>query len=334
MKKVRRNSLIVLALTILLLFFLLRKDLPITLKAILSANKWLLIVAVFIFGISYIFDAFSYYFIVKQYKKDYSLKSAFRLNILTKFFNGITPLSSGGQPFQLYELHKDKIKMTEGSIIIIHIFMVYQVAFVIVNTLSLILLKLNNIMVIDKLAKNMFIIGYVINLAILLVLIFVSFNNKFNKKVINGIISFLTKLHIVKKPEEVKEKWNKNCEDFHSSAQIIIKNKKLLCLEICLQVLEIIFTYAVAFALIYAIGAKTSLNIIYIIALSSCVFMAGSYVPIPGATGGMEYNFYKFFDPFVKNGSIKALLILWRLVTYILPVLIGGLVFNIRKKDN
>ena len=94
MKKVKRNSIIVFILTLVLLYILLKDNFSTTIKYLKTANLFILLGALILFAVSYVFDALSYYFVVKQYKNDYTIKKAFRLNILTKFFNGITPLAS------------------------------------------------------------------------------------------------------------------------------------------------------------------------------------------------------------------------------------------------
>ena len=48
----------------------------------------------------------SIYLLVSEYSSKYKFKDAFRLTLQTNFFNGITPFSLGGQPFQLYLLKK------------------------------------------------------------------------------------------------------------------------------------------------------------------------------------------------------------------------------------
>ena len=83
---IKKNSLIVLMLTILVLFWILKDNLPEVIVDIANTNYLLLFLAIFVYFLSYIFDSLSYYYIVKQYSDDYTVTKAFRLNILTHFF--------------------------------------------------------------------------------------------------------------------------------------------------------------------------------------------------------------------------------------------------------
>ena len=331
--KIRRNSIIVLILTILILAYLLRKDLPETIRYITQTNIPLLLLAILLFIFSWFFDSLSYYIIIKQYKKKYKLKNALKLNMLTKFFNGITPLASGGQPLQLYCLHKEKIKMNDATSIVIQFFIIYQIALITLSGGCILFTVFNQSHFTIPFVKSLLAIGFLSNFAILLALILVSINKKVNKKIIKTVINFLSKIKIVKNKEEKIKKWDKNCDEFFESSKQIRQNKKTLLAGILLQYLQLIFQYAIPFVLVKAIGEETSLTIIQTIISSSYVFLIGCFVPIPGATGGMEYAFSRCFGNFIIEESIHTVIILWRLITYILPVITGGILFNINVKN-
>ena len=79
----------------------------------------------------------------------------------------------------------------------------------------------------------------------------------------------------------------------------------------------------------YSLGFGHNLTLINTIAAGSYIYIMGCYVPIPGATGGMEYGFMGFFGNFLSGGQLSALMVLWRFITYYLPTIIGAVVFNI-----
>lgn len=59
------------------------------------------------------------------------------------------------------------------------------------------------------------------------------------------------------------------------------------------------------------------------------IYIMGCYVPIPGATGGMELGLVGFFGNFISGPILSSLMVLWRFLTYYLPTIIGAIVFNI-----
>jgi uncharacterized protein (TIRG00374 family) len=79
----------------------------------------------------------------------------------------------------------------------------------------------------------------------------------------------------------------------------------------------------------WSLNLGDNLTFLNTIAASSYIYVMGCYVPIPGASGGMEYAFLGFFGNFMADAPLKAVLILWRFMTYYAPTIIGALVFNI-----
>ena len=70
----------------------------------------------------------------------------------------------------------------------------------------------------------------------------------------------------------------------------------------------------------------------YAIIASAYVMLIGSFVPIPGATGGLEYAFTQFFGVFIIDPTLTLIMLLWRTTTYYLGVIVGAILLNIRKK--
>ena len=83
--------------------------------------------------------------------------------------------------------------------------------------------------------------------------------------------------------------------------------------------------------------AKETVNITPLtsICASAYVLIIGSFVPIPGASVGIEFGYLKFFGNFVTGSLLKASLLIWRSISYYLPMIIGGVLFstNTRKED-
>ena len=59
----------------------------------------------------------------------------------------------------------------------------------------------------------------------------------------------------------------------------------------------------------------------------------GSFVPIPGGSGGIEFGFLEFFKAFLPSGPLKSGLIIWRGITYYLGIIIGGFSIGFFKGD-
>ena len=96
--------------------------------------------------------------------------------------------------------------------------------------------------------------------------------------------------------------------------------------------INFILPFLCALALGVDIGAK---EIIIIIALSSYLLLITTYIPIPGASGGSEFFFYLLFAPIFGSGNstLASAMIIWRTITFYLPLLYCGIVLLVFNRD-
>ena len=329
MKHAKRNSIIILIITIGILIYILKDDFNSIMATMQQANLLWLFITIGLYFVYFLFDQLSLHNIIRQYNKDFKFQFSLYLGIITKFFNGITPLASGGQPMEVYEMHKRGVSYSNGANIVIQNYIVFQIALVFWAVLAITLNQIIHFFEYIPILKQLTIIGFVINFVILIVLFMVSFSKNFNRVLINFIINFLAKLRIVKDKEVKIEKWNQRCDDYYVNARKLINNKKLFLKCILYQTLSLGIYYVLPLFIAWSLNLGDNLNVINTIAASSYIYVMGCYVPIPGASGGMEYAFMGFFGNFLVDTPLKALLIMWRFMTYYVPTIVGAVIYNV-----
>ena len=114
----------------------------------------------------------------------------------------------------------------------------------------------------------------------------------------------------------------------------LMKNKKEFILIVCLNFIGLCLNYLVPLAILYSTGDYHSFGPFECVVASAYVLLMGSFIPLPGGTGGLEYGFVSFFGNFLKGGKLTALMLMWRFVTYYLIMILGAIALNIRKKDD
>ena len=329
MKHAKRNSIIILFITILVLVYILKDDFNVIVNTLKQANLLWLMVSIILYLIYFVFDQLSLHNIIKQYSKDFKFQFSMYLGIITKFFNGITPLATGGQPMEVYEMHKKGVDYKSGANIVIQNYIVFQIAVVFWGIISITLNQFLHFFKYIPVLKQLTIIGFIINFVILIVLFLVSFSKKFNKIIVTFVINLLSKLHIIKDKDKNIEKWSKWCDDYYENAKVLLNNKKIFVKCVCYQIISLCIYYVLPLFIAWSLNLGDNLTFLNTIAASSYIYVMGCYVPIPGASGGMEYAFLGFFGNFMVEAPLKAVLILWRFMTYYAPTIIGALVFNI-----
>lgn len=330
MKNFKKNSIILVLITLLILFLVLKDDFNNIVHELVNANFLFIILAFICLLLVFVFDGLAYYKIIKSYDKNYSFIKVLRMLIITKFFNGITPFSTGGQPMQVYMLKKDGFRLTKASNIIIQNFIIYQAALVLYGLIAMAINAKFNYFKNITILKDLIILGFLINTGVMIGLFIISFSNKFNHFIVNKSINILSKLKLVKDKETTLNKWNERVDDFHEGATFL-KNNKLLCLESFIyNLLSLTAIYVMPYFVIMALGNVNDVTPLKSIVSSAYILIIGSFVPIPGASGGIEYGYLQFFGSFIKGGILKASLLIWRFISYYFPMIIGAIVFNLK----
>ena len=176
-------------------------------------------------------------------------------------------------------------------------------------------------------------LGFLVNTLVMIFVFIISFSNKFNQFFIEHGINFLTSLGLIKDKEKTKERWIERCNDFHQGATFIKEHKKLCIQGYCYNIIALLCHYAIAYFVAKALSMDASVLLIPSIVASSYVAIIGSFVPIPGASGGIEFGFLQFFGNFISGSLLSATLLVWRSITYYIPMILGAVVLNLRKDD-
>lgn len=334
MKNLKKNSLILLLITAVVLFCVLKDDFPSIVETLKNANHIWIIAALLCFFVALGFEAKAYQEIIQGYQYDYTFKKSYKMLLITKFFNGITPFSSGGQPMQIYMLKKEGVRLTKATNIIIQNFIIYQAALVIFGIMAIVTNYYLKIFTEVTLLKQLVTLGFLVNTLVMVGLIVISFSSKFNHFMIQKGISILSKLKLIKNKEEKQEKWREKVDDFHEGAEYL-KENKLLCLRAFIyNMIYLALTYVMPYFVILALSktVPTGVTPLKVICSSAYVLIMGSFVPIPGASGGIEFGYFKFFGNFITGSLLKASLLIWRTISYYLPMIIGGILFSINTK--
>lgn len=329
------NVIILLVATILVLYFMLKDNFEAIIHEIVNINPIFLILSiVLIFGY-WFFKTIILFDISKTFKQDYTFKRAFRIQILTHFFNAITPFASGGQPFQLYSLKKDGFNYNDGTNIVMQEFIIYQLSLV---TLGIIAIIYNAIFVLFpevKLLEYLVTLGFIINFFVIVILFVLAYFKKVDQFLVKISINLLIKFHIVKKSkkEDTLQKWDEHIERFNIGAHKLTENKARFIKLYLISLIALILLYLIPCILLYGMGDFTSITPINSVIACAYVMLIGSFVPIPGGTGGLEYGFIAFYGNFITGPVLSALMLIWRVITYYFGLILGAILVNIRRKQ-
>ena len=326
-KNIKKNTILLLIITGIVLYIVLKDDFKDIVDALTKIDIKYILLAFLFYALFIVIKGYVNYKITND-KTKLSLKEAIKHNIITQFFNGVTPFSTGGQPMEVYMLMEHDIPIAKATNQTIQSFIFYQIALVICGTIAVVNNFLFPIFPKVRILQMLVLLGFAINVLVVVFLILISRSKRVTNKLSELSIKVLKKLKRKVDEEDIKKKFS----DYHEGFKELRKRKKLFIGGVFLNIISLLCLYIVPLLLLYAMGDFTSLDINSAITASAYVYIIGGFVPIPGASGGIEYGFTKFFGNFILGHKLSVVLLLWRFITYYVGVIIGALVFNFEKK--
>lgn len=335
MKSLKKNLIFLILITLIVIYIVFSYDFDKTIEVLKSSKLIYIILSIIVILIGDLLKGRSIYLLVCEYCSKFKFIDAFKLTLQTNFFNGITPFSLGGQPFQLYLLKKkNNIDYATGSNILFKDFYCYQIGFIFISIIFFILNFIFKFFVADLLMSKLILIGFIINFVIALFLIYLPHSKGNYNGVLLFSINVLNKLKLVKEKQKVLDNMNAGINKFKSQINDIKSNIMLILKCSLLNILKIFGMGVSSFLAFKSIGIDISIYISIILVVF--VYNMSSFIPVPGASGGVEYGFVSVFTSYLFSEAgilISVAMIIWRFLTYYMPLIAGGVLFAIESRE-
>lgn len=249
------------------------------------------------------------------------------------FFSSVTPAASGGQPMQIYYMHKDKIAISNSTVTLLINLTSMQIITISFALISLVF----NYSYLNGVLITFFIIGILLNLSALILLLI----GIFSKKMTNGLINIaikVMKFFKIKNIEAKKEKLQKELTKYQDNADYIKGNKRLILKTILTTLIQFTAYYSITYWTYRALGFS-QFNILQIITMQSVLYATVSGIPSPGAVGVTEGAFIEIFKSVYPQEMMSSAVLLNRGINFYFLVIVSGIVTIINhirsgKKEN
>ena len=333
-KKIIRNSIFFVILIILTYYFIFRKiDRRGLQDALLHTKLIYVLIAAFIASFYITCEGLNHYRNLKLLKEKTSIGKCLKYAIVGFFFSAITPAATGGQPVQIYYMHKDNISITNATITILVQSFAYLTTMIILGIIGYIV----NFHYISNLGfiEYFFFIGVLANGFITSICLIAMFSNNLSEKLSNLIYKIIHKFN-EEKASNFKEKFAIQLKEYHDSAKFLLNNKKVLIKTFLTTTVQLMCYHSVAYFIFLALGV-TNINYFKITFLQSVLYLSVSILPLPGTVGVNETGFSLIYNPIISKNIVDSAMLLTRGVSFYLVVIITGailLIISLKKNKD
>ena len=320
----RRFNAILIALAFVMLFgyLFIADEGPKTLEAVRRFNYWFLLVAFAGMAVYWLLESLCMQILVNKLHPGFSFLKTNVVTIIGQYFNGITPLSSGGQPMQAYYYRRLGLPLSDAMPMLLCRFIVYQTT---VTLYSFIVLALHFNRISSQIDALMalVVVGFVGGIGLVAALLALAFARKSTTRLALWVISILAKIRIVRHPERTKERALHSMDEAYDGVSFLLHEPKLLLKVSGVTFVQLTVFFSISFAIYLGFG-ETGRDILTVITYQAFVYMISSFVPLPGAMGAAEGSYVAFFSSVYSSSSLVALsTFIWRLYTFYLPIVLG-----------
>ena len=253
---------------------------------------------------------------------------AFKTAVIGRYYDSITPMATGGQPFQIYYMTKrgvsgsDALSVTMGKYVLQQVaYVIFSLAVLIYSVVSANATASTGATVVTATSW----IGFGISAAIVFLVTLVSINKTLGYKLVSGCLKLLHKMKIVKNYDQQFKKVQKTVGDFQSTMKhYATKDPLTFVSSLIINFAYYLVRYCLPF-LIYASFYGFNFAVFgEIFVYCVMVDLSASFFPLPGGTGASELSFTVLFGKlFGVGGNLFWAMLIWRIFTYYIYILQG-----------
>ena len=258
-----------------------------------------------------------YMLMMKATKEKLSFKHAFETAALGKYYDNITPSGVGGQPFQIYNLHKAGYSNGSSMAMPLTGFFTMQTGFVILAILTFIL---NGDVVTGLEIRIPAYIGVVMYMFAPALIIIFTISEQAGETLIRFFVGIGAKIRLIKRPDKLIGSLIRTFSEHRESVLMISRKKWLLPVLLGLSFLFQVAMMSIPYFIIRAYNGDVSY--VNLLSMTVYAYCAITIIPTPGNSGAAEGAFYIIFSQLDPTGLFWSMLI-WRLACFYLFIGIG-----------
>ncbi|MEN3203727.1 MAG: lysylphosphatidylglycerol synthase transmembrane domain-containing protein [Atribacterota bacterium] len=253
-------------------------------------------------------------------------RNAMAAALSTYFMSAITPFLTGGSPAQLFVLARSGLSWGEAGSFVVICGILYQVGLLVLLVIFFTLFG-------AAMSLRGVLLGLLYSFAvfysvIMFLLFFFLFRPKVLFRLVDWGIRFVRRrFPRAKFSEEAVRQWIETFfDEFREGfATLFLHKPQYLLWNVGCYITHFLFTFSVAYFILRSFGL--SFSYFRVVGVQIPLFFVFSFIPSPGASGGVELSVASVFRGFVGSYRLGSFVLLWRTATYYLPLLVGGIVF-------
>lgn len=255
----------------------------------------------------------------------FRISSSIKANFIGRYYDAVTPFSTGGQPMQIYYLTTKGISGGNATAMVLIKYFTSILSWILLGSALMIWGSVAGIL--DGLSYGTVLkvtgwVGIGVNLIVPVFVFFFLLFPKLMLKLTVGVVKLGNKMRIVKDVDKTTARAVKVVEDFKSSFAHMAKSPFKLILLIIVSFTEAAINFSIPYFVMRAFACPVDGQFFTVLALNAFATFGVSFVPTPGNSGVVEGMGALAFSVAAGAATVWAVLI-WRFAVYYVFILVG-----------
>lgn len=251
--------------------------------------------------------------------------SSLKTNFLGRYYDAVTPFSTGGQPMQIYYLSSKGIGGGNASAMVLIKYFASIFMWMAVGAALMIWGAAKGVLDGISGAKILKVTGWVgigVNLIIPTFVILFLLLPRIMFKLTRGVVKLGKKLRIVKDEEKATVRAVKVVGDFRNSFKVMATTPLNLILLLLVCIAEAALTFAVPYFVMKALSCPVDGKLFEIMSLNAFATFGVSFIPTPGNSGVVEGMGALAFSS-AAGVALAWSVLIWRFSVFYIYILVG-----------
>ena len=261
------------------------------------------------------------YYLLRSLNGHSSLGRCITYSFIGFFYSGITPSATGGQPMQLYYMSRDRNSLSESSVVLMTVALIYKLVLVLIGIATLIFWH-GPLRVCLKEYFPLFLLGLTLNAALVLILLAVMLAPMSMKRIISGIERALVRIRVLRESGKRQDKIEQFVNGYRGAVCFLLNHKGKV-LAVCLFTLLQRVSVFVLTWIIYRGFSLEGTDALTVMLLQASVYIAVDMLPVPGAQGITEMMYRKVFSSIFTGEYLMPSLYVTRGINFYFVLLVS-----------
>ncbi len=279
----------------------------------------------------------------------FHFKTCFETGIVGQYYNYVTPLSAGGQPFEIYHLSKHGVRGGVAASLPTAAFFMNQLGFTILAIVALIgfIPGINFLSIPDTIVGSTtgtvlipmaavgIVLGFIVPFLVIIFCIFPSLGSR----MVHLTMGAGAKLKIVRNKELTTYKTLKTVVHNSKCLKNLAKSPLIVALSLILSFCEQLSLCSIAYFTLRSFGFDFPAWSVWewgqVMLICLVLYSAITFIPTPGNSGAADLSFYWLFSTgLAVSGVAFPAMLIWRILSYYAFIVIGFTFTTLKRRSD